>query len=507
MIRLFGWVGTIIVLGALAAACGGENRSGETAVTAAGRPAVVASAPTGALEWSVPVPAEPVPVADRPVVVVSVPETAPAEAAEQAVAVSGVSGGLLSVVIPPCTPLDGVDRDPCSSQLPPSIHPGGLTASIPSFVKNPPSFDDIMTGMGIDTPHIVVRVTVEPGTTRCEGYPTKDFAYVGGSISDITNYWCFADVRVNDYIVGAGPPTLTIGLLRNTFLPSGDRDWERDKDWAIEHEFKNPAARTAATYEGRELVLFLKPTPTMTVEAWTVGGGWDTWFVRRDPDTDPPGVTAAFRWENRVVSEADLDDLVTEVTAAAAARTTTDQTSTAQSSTENTTQPTTTVAEFWDRPPPYLVTRADQLRDFYIAGGAVYEGDDATTVLPPPAPIPPGVPTNVAVTQNGDRWFITWDAAVTGGDTSRYYLWIDSTRSDGTVTSFYNTYTLEAETEFEITYMAAPFGEQFTVQVRGWNSHGYSDWTETETLTTPPSVTTTTTSTTSAPSSTTSTSA
>ena len=326
MIRLFARVGPLIVLGALAAACGGAEPSGETAVTAA---------PTGALEWSGPVPAEPVPVADRPVVVVAVPETVPAEAAEQAVAVSGVSsGGLLSVVIPPCTPLDGVDRDPCSLQLPPSIYPGGLTSSIPSFVKDPPSFDDIMTGMGIYTPHIVVRVTVEPGTTRCEGYTTRHFAYLGGATRGTVNYWCFADVRVNDYIVGAGPPTLTIGFLRHTFLLAGDRDWERDKDWAIEHEFKNPAARTAATYEGRELVLFLKPTPTMTVESWAVGGHWDTWFVRRDPDTDPPGVTAAWRWENRVVSEADLDDLVTEVTAAAAARTTTDQTSTARSSTE-----------------------------------------------------------------------------------------------------------------------------------------------------------------------------
>ena len=507
MIRLFARVGPLIVLGAFAAACGGANRSGETAVTAADRPAMVTSAPTGALEWSGPVPAGSVPVSDRPVVVAAVPETAPAEAAEQAVAVSGVSGGLLSVVIPPCTPLDGVDRDPCSLQLPPSIHPGGLTSSIPFFVKDPPSFDDIMTGMGMYTPHIVVRVTVAPGTTRCEGYPTKDFAYLGGSISDITNYWCFADVRVNEYIVGAGPPTLTIGLLRNTFLPAGDLDWERDKDWAIEHWFKNPAARVAATYEGRELVLFLGPTPTMTVEAWTVGGGWDTWFVRREPDTDPPGVTAAFRWENRVVSEADLDDLITEVTAAAAARTAADQTSTARSSTESATQPTTTVAEFRDRPPPYLVTRADQLRDFYIAGGAVYEGDNATTVLPPPAPIPPGVPTNIRLSTDGNRQLIIWDEPTSGGETERYYVWIDSTRSDGTVTSFYNTYTLEAETEFEITNMAAPFGEQFTVQVRAWNSHGYSHWTEIETLTTPPSVTTTTTSTTSAPSSTTSTSA
>ena len=314
MIRFVARVGQVIVLGALVAACGGGNPSSSAEVTAADRPTVVTSAPTGTLEGSGPVPAEPVPVADR----LAVPETAPAEESGRAVAVPGVSDGLLSVVIPPCTPLDGVDLDPCSPQLPPSIYPYGLTASIPSFVRNPPSFDDIMTGMGIDTPHIVVRVTVEPGTTRCEGYPTKDFAYVGGSTSNITNYWCFADMRVNEYIVGAGPPTLTIGLLRNTFLPSGSLDWEQDKDWAIEHEFKNPAARTAATYEGRELVLFLKPTGTMTVEAWTVGGAWDTWFVRRDPATDPPGVTAAWRWENRVISEADLDDLVTEVTATSA---------------------------------------------------------------------------------------------------------------------------------------------------------------------------------------------
>ena len=86
------------------AACGGRNPSGSTAVTAADRPAVVTSAPTGTLERSGPVPAEPVPVADRLVVVAAVPETAPADAGEGTGPVSGVSDGLLSVAIPPCTP-------------------------------------------------------------------------------------------------------------------------------------------------------------------------------------------------------------------------------------------------------------------------------------------------------------------------------------------------------------------------------------------------------------------
>ena len=338
----------------------------------------------------------------------------------------------------------------------------------------------------------MVRVTVQPGTTRCEGYPTKDFAYLGGWISDITNYWCFSDVRVNEYIVGAGPTTLTIGLLRHTFLPAGDRDWERDKDWAIEHEFKNPSTRVAATYEGRELVLFLKPTTTMTVEAWAVGGHWDTWFVRRDPDADPPTVTAFFRWENSVVSEVDLDDLVTEVQAAAAARTAASQTTTARSSSESTAQPTTTIAPSATGAPPYLVTRADQLKDFYIAGGAVYEGDDATTVLPPPPPVPPGVPTNVSLSTVDDEIVIMWDHPESGGAVDDYWLRFESVGEDGTKTVFPNSKSWRGESRFEITFMVASFGTEFTVKVRASNTHGYSPWTEDHTFTTPTSTTTST---------------
>lgn len=72
-------------------------------------------------------------------------------------------------------------------------------------------------------------------------------------------------------------------------------------------------------------------------------------------------------------------------------------------------------------------------------------------------------------------------------DAYDYYLWFESIRADGTTTSFYNSKTYEAETEFEITYMAAYFGTEFTVQVRAWNSGGYSDWTAVSTFTTPSS--------------------
>ena len=72
---------------------------------------------------------------------------------------------------------------------------------------------------------------------------------------------------------------------------------------------------------------------------------------------------------------------------------------------------------------PFIVDRADRLRDFYIAEGAVYEGEDAT-VLPPPAPISPGVPTNIEVSRVENRLLLTWDPPGDRGEADSYYLWL-----------------------------------------------------------------------------------
>ena len=136
---------------------------------------------------------------------------------------------------------------------------------------------------------------------------------------------------------------------------------------------------------------------------------------------------------------------------------------------------------------PDLIDDANDLRDFYIESGAVYQGADKTTELPPPVGGAPEAPTNVAVTPDGDRWLITWDAAETGGEAYLYYVWIVSPHADGTETSIFNSPTEGAETEFEITHIAFYLDDQFTVQVRAWNSGGYSDWTDINTFTTPPS--------------------
>ena len=158
--------------------------------------------------------------------------------------------------------------------------------SIPSFVKDPPSFDDIMTDMGVYTPHIVVRVTVEPGTTRCEGYPTRDFAYFGGSISDITNYWCFADVRVNDYIVGAGPPALTVGTVTsfyNTYTLK-QKPSSRSPTWL-------PLSANSSPYRYEDGTVTATRTGQRPKRSSTLWGSPSTSSGFQPPYQDPPGLS------------------------------------------------------------------------------------------------------------------------------------------------------------------------------------------------------------------------
>ena len=235
----------------------------------------------------------------------------------------------------------------------------------------------------------------------------------------------------------------------------------------------------AAVYEGNEVVLLLEPSFTIAVEAWLGGSGTArVWFVQR-PDQGMVRAVAsdidyARTEEQRNSLDMPLSDLVTKLEAAATAR---DDEYDGR------------IGEDTDLPD--LIDDANNLRDFLVESGAVYRGPDKTTELPPPVGGPPEAPTNVALTQKENRWFVTWDAAETGGDVYQYYLKFRSTRSDGGVTAFNNSVTLGAETEFDITFMRLYFGTEFTVQVRAWNTASYSDWTTTNTLTTPTTSTTT----------------
>ncbi len=119
----------------------------------------------------------------------------------------------LSEEIPPCAPILGSSIDPCGpdfrvTSLNTSVVLGSTPWSVRTYLGRP-------SAAGLWVGHIVLRGTYIPGTVRC--IPGREtFRH----LPTATNYWysgfvsysdrCYADVRVNDYILGSGPPTLTV---------------------------------------------------------------------------------------------------------------------------------------------------------------------------------------------------------------------------------------------------------------------------------------------------------
>ena len=284
----------------------------------------------------------------------------------------------LEAVIPPCVPIDDSEIDPCLPvRLPPVEVPSNVTTTT-AFTKLD-SFVYMLTGKDspLFAPHIVIRGTVVPDTNRCGLYPTEFFDYVEtdqyrssilNSILDSFTYFCFVEVRVNEYIVGDGPPELTVRMYRY-FLYSG-----YPEEWPSIEELYVDASNTISRYEGKEMIIFLGPVDTRAVEAWSRRAfkrGW--WFVQRK-NGEPPRAVAwsidrATTDELRSQLDLPLDELVRQIREAAEERL------------------VLTGGRIGVDPGlPMLVTDANKLQDFYRQTGAVYEGEGAT-VLPPPVPL------------------------------------------------------------------------------------------------------------------------
>lgn len=280
----------------------------------------------------------------------------------------------LEEIIPPCVPFEGSKTDPCSLITLPKVEASvGATTTLLRVV---PTFTDILYGEYSisSSPHIVVRGTVKPNTTRCELYPVKNFSY-----EEPDDYFdriklfhnlCFVDVRINEYIVGIGPPELTVSVYRQAIWPLDPEEWPNIKD-----EYETAAISNTEFYEEKEMVLFLETPLTSAVEAWRIGSIlFDTWFVQRNGD-DIRAVSSAmssilegYNDELRDQMDLSLDELIRQVKEAAENRL------------------TRTGGRIGAAPGlPMFVTDANKLQDFYQQTGAVYEGEGAT-LLPPPVP-------------------------------------------------------------------------------------------------------------------------
>ena len=175
---------------------------------------------------------------------------------------------------PPCTPLEGETGDPCEGDA------GAALAQFSAAYSNTRS-DSIWigeeplpvrwflgTGRLFRTGHIVVRGQFLPHTLRC----TQQWGYRDPALFSLrlVNAWkikCYEDIRVLEYIVGSGPPTLTAVVFET------DRDTLPTDPEGVRAEVERDLV--SQNLELTEMVLFLGPALETSVESWQVYAAWD----------------------------------------------------------------------------------------------------------------------------------------------------------------------------------------------------------------------------------------
>ena len=348
------------------------------------------------------------------------------------------SASYLEEVIPPCT-----SEDACLAQTPPSVRMLSVRVAPPywPYSNSIPTFEQILLREGDYVgfaPHIVIRGMVLQDTTRCAPYPSIPHNYKRiSAIDGLYHYHCFADVAISEYIVGNGPPVLTISLHRENLWGIDLSNWDNIKDKTIQH-LDNPEYRTANAYEGKEVILFLDLPYTIMVESWAAMGNFKVWYVQKTETNGTRAVAQDIMYartdEQRSRLSIPLDELTQRVKEAAATRT-----------------EITGGRIGRESYLPMLITDANRLQAFYISEGAVYNNSDKSTVLPPPIPgegdpVPVTVPigeetTETSVPVPGEETTVppsTDDAGLTVGQ--------DTTTTTGVTTTTEATTTTETET-------------------------------------------------------------
>ena len=301
--------------------------------------------------------------------------------------------GYLTQEIPPCTPVSGTAVDPCEPDAPPFEM--GAANSLPLLGVEPASIREMLDD---DPPlpgwmtHLVLRGTYLPGTVRCSAgdrfrppqYLQDEFVYTANS----RGFKCYADVRVNSYVLGGGPSSITAMLFKYTYfdgefaLYSKERQTEEEIIEQVRLQFE---AAIDDFFPGREHVMFLGPPADLSSRAWRLMGFWDVQRQENDtvvvvhPQRDDWRGAKPDEYQTYLsVLEMDLPAFTQAVTTANQAR----------------------VTEYGgrigaDADLPMLVGNANQLRDYYTEVGA-YDTGVPAPVLPPP-------PCGLAVPDQGDN--------------------------------------------------------------------------------------------------------
>ena len=293
----------------------------------------------------------------------------------------------LEETIRPCTPIEDSSINTCRPGIPPDIkylalahgftpiisvssQPSGEisvervgTSAGTMSMSEFPTIEEFILGKGqaFSIPHIVIRGTVRPYTTRCEKYPHLRYPSRVG-------YYCFVDVRVNEYLAGIGPAQLTIGIFFDSLVIENRENlsqWKLISNEWLEQFFDYPATRTAVTYEGKELILFLALSNFL--EAWDAEG-----IAFLKPDGDGNGAVVGYLYlnglsERRNLLDISLTELAHQIKEASELR-------------EKKREERRQKAHYLHYLPSVLLTDANKLKEIYKEGAE----------LPPPVPVLPG---------------------------------------------------------------------------------------------------------------------
>ena len=135
--------------------------------------------------------------------------------------------------------------------------------------------------------HTVVRGTYLPDTERCTtGNPYRPASYLSyeqyRGLENAFLIYCYVDLQVADYILGTGPSTLTVLRHFYTYGVGAAQAAQIEEGWGMsERAFFEDLSQQLEGEEymggiaGREEVLFIGPSASLSVEVWQAFTIWD----------------------------------------------------------------------------------------------------------------------------------------------------------------------------------------------------------------------------------------
>ena len=304
---------------------------------------------------------------------------------------------VLTQEIPPCIAIPGSSVDPCESDVKIQTNPlvDGGAGRIFEY-DQPQTVRAYLDGGSIGSVvHLVARVTYIPDTARCTaGNPFRVPSYIEpGYFQHSILFQCFADVRVNSYILGTGPTRLTVqvsflhyweGYYASAAAEEGMTEQELIEQFleAFVVILEEGYERTGQGIYDREIVLFIGPGHNHAIEVWEV---FETWDVQRQEDDtvivvhphrdDWRGARPDDYRTHRSLLEMGLSAFTQAVTTAHQARV-------AEYGGRIASEDIQSKAEDVDL--PMLVTDANRLQQFYTDTGAHNHADGLPAQPPPP---------------------------------------------------------------------------------------------------------------------------